>query len=212
MNPNWTRVAAALAAEGVAVQAAALEAAEPYAKRKLDQAVTIQATDDPQRGWLYFNLILDLAGVSRSPATDAALETLRLYHSQSNLWEGVMPGVPAVLAELRQHVEKLIVISNANGRLHVLLERVGLREFFDVIVDSFVEGVEKPDPRLFEIALDRAGARPETALHVGDIYHVDVIGARAAGMTPLLLDPCNLYAGADCARLKSLSELPAHLK
>lgn len=211
VNPNWTRVAAALAAEGVSVDAKALEAAEPYAKRQLDDSVTIQATDDPKRGWLYFNLILETAGVPRSTSTDAALETLRLYHSQSNLWEGVLPGVPQALAEIRQRVEKMIVISNANGKLHVLLERVGLSGFFDVIVDSFVEGVEKPDPRLFAIALERAGAQPSEALHVGDIYHVDVAGARAAGMTPLLLDPCNLYGDADCPRVASLSELVRHL-
>lgn len=211
VNPNWTRVAAALAAEGVSVNPQALERAEPYAKRKLDESVTIQATDDPQRGWLYFNLILDAAGVTRSAATDAALETLRLYHSQSNLWEGVVPGVPEALADIRKRADKMIVISNANGKLHVLLERVGLSGFFDVIVDSFVEGVEKPDPRLFEIALERAGSRADEALHIGDIYHVDVAGARAAGMTPVLLDPCNLYPEADCARVGSVSELVAYV-
>jgi HAD superfamily hydrolase (TIGR01549 family) len=211
VNPNWTRVAAALAAEGIPVDENALAAAEPYAKRKLDEAITVQTTDDPQRGWLYFNLILDAAGIQRTSGTDAALETLRLYHSQSNLWEGVLPGVPEALADIRERVDRMIVISNANGKLHVLLDRVGLSGFFDVIVDSFVEGVEKPDPRLFEIALGRAGARADEALHVGDIYHVDVAGARAAGMVPLLLDPCDLYTDADCERVRALSELVHHL-
>jgi putative hydrolase of the HAD superfamily len=64
-----------------------------------------------------------------------------------------------------------------------------------VICDSHVEGVEKPDRRFFEILVSRAGGRPETTLHVGDLYHVDVLGARGAGLQSMLLDPHDLYAG-----------------
>ena len=75
----------------------------------------------------------------------------------------------------------------------------------DVIFDSFREGVEKPDPRFFQIALDRAGADAETTIHVGDLYHVDVAGARAAGITPVLLDVAGLYPECDCLRVRSLA-------
>ena len=67
--------------------------------------------------------------------------------------------------------------------------------------------MEKPAPRLFEIALERAGARAETTLHVGDFYWIDVRGARAAGVQPVLLDAAWLYDAADCPRVKSLGEL-----
>jgi len=70
-----------------------------------------------------------------------------------------------------------------------------------------VEGVEKPDPRLFAIALERAGGRAETTVHVGDLYYVDVVGARAAGLQPVLLDVAGLYAGCDCPRIAALAEL-----
>ena len=46
------------------------------------------------------------------------------------------------------------------------------------------------------------------ALHVGDIYHIDVAGARAAGLTPVLVDEAGLYADADCHRIRSIAELP----
>jgi putative hydrolase of the HAD superfamily len=75
------------------------------------------------------------------------------------------------------------------------------------VLDSQVEKVEKPDPRFFEIALERSGARPETTIHVGDLYEVDVRGARAAGITPVLLDAAGLYPDADCTRVHSLPEL-----
>jgi FMN phosphatase YigB (HAD superfamily) len=77
------------------------------------------------------------------------------------------------------------------------------------MLDSHEEGVEKPDPRLFEIALERSGARRGETLHVGDLYHVDVQGARSAGLDAVLLDPAGLYADFDCRRIRSLGELPA---
>jgi putative hydrolase of the HAD superfamily len=99
------------------------------------------------------------------------------------------------------------VVSNANGALRAVLERVGLSPFFHVALDSQEEGVEKPDPRIFQIALARCGAEPATTLHVGDFYHVDVEGARAAGLRAVLLDAAGLYADCDCPRVPSLTAL-----
>ena len=155
--------------------------------------------------------MLEHAGIAPSPATEAALADLSAYHATHNLWELVPEGVVAALALLRARVPRLVVVSNANGRLHVVMERLGLARFFDVMLDSHLEGVEKPDPRLFEIALERAGGRPETTLHVGDFYWIDVQGARAAGLRAVLLDSAGLYADADCPRIRSLAELPGLL-
>jgi len=205
--PNWQRVSAALAARGVTVAAEVLAAAEPHVKRLLDVPGQIQASNDSQRGWSYFNLLLAQAGIERSQSTDQALEELHAYHAAHNLWELVPDGVVPALERLRRRVARLVVVSNANGRLHVMMERVGLTRFFDLMLDSQVEGVEKPDPRLFEIALERAGARAETTLHVGDFYWIDVRGARAAGVHAVLLDAAGLYESADCPRVRSLGEL-----
>jgi FMN phosphatase YigB (HAD superfamily) len=78
---------------------------------------------------------------------------------------------------------------------------------FDVVLDSADEGVEKPDPRFFEIALERSGAQASTTIHVGDLYYVDVVGARNAGLRAVLLDEANLRPDADCPRVRTLSEL-----
>jgi HAD superfamily hydrolase (TIGR01549 family) len=205
--PNWQRISAALAANGVAVTPEALAAAEPRAKRVLDVPEQIRHGNDASRGWTYFNLLLAEAGIPRSPATDRALEELHAYHAAHNLWELVPDGVVPALGRLRRRAARMVVVSNANGRLHVMLARLGLARFFDVILDSQLEGVEKPDPRLFEIALERAGARAETTLHVGDFYWIDVRGARAAGVEAVLLDAAGLYDDADCPRVRSLGEL-----
>lgn len=205
--PNWARISETLASHGVVVTAAALAAAEPGAKRTLDDNHTIAVSNDASRGWLFFNLILGEAGVPITAATDTALAELHAYHQESNLWELVPDDVVPALAALPAQGLKLTVVSNANGRLRLLFDRLELTPHVDCLLDSCEEGVEKPDPRLFEIALERSGAKAETTVHVGDIYQVDVVGARAAGIRAVLLDAAGLYSDADCPRVRSLPDL-----
>ncbi len=210
--PNWVRVADALARHGFDVTPEALARADLFARRDLDLAATVGRTDDRQRGWLYFNLVLDRAGLAQDERSDAALDDLHAYHDAHNLWELVPGDVPPALARFRRLGLTLVVVSNANGQLASLFARLGLAHLFDLMLDSAVEGVEKPDPRLFRIALDRSGGLPETTMHVGDLYHVDVVGARAAGLRATLLDPAGLYVDVDCPRVASLGELADRLE
>ena len=204
--PNWTRVSETLARHGVSVSPAVLAAAEPHAKKRLDTGATIQASNDQQRGWTYFHLVLTAAGIPLSDATAAALEELHAYHQQANLWETVPDEVLPALAALRAGGFRLVVVSNANGTLQRAFARLGLTAALDFIFDSHDEQVEKPDPRFFEIALERTGSDSRTTVHVGDLYHVDVAGARAAGIEPILLDAGDLYADCDCERVRSLAD------
>ena len=205
--PNWIRISEALARHGVSAPPEALAAAEPHAKRQLDVTKTIQVTNDASRGWLYFNSILTTAGVLLSDATAAALEDLQIYHRAHNLWELVPPDVLPALKALRARGLKLTIVSNANGTLCAHVARLGLAAHLDCVLDSCDLGVEKPDPRLFEAALERSGATRETTIHVGDLYEVDVVGARSAGIRGVLLDQAGLYEGVDCPRVRSLNEL-----
>src|SRR5262249_8073295 len=149
--PNWTRIADALRNHGVIVDPAALAAAEPHAKKQIDTGPTIQATNDAQRGWTYFNLVLTAAGVPLSDATAEALSELHRYHQEHNLWELVPAEVLPTLGALRARGLQLVVVSNANGTLQRAFDRLGLTPRVDVLFDSYVEGVEKPDPRFFQI-------------------------------------------------------------
>lgn len=205
--PNWERIAAALHERGVVVEPAALAAAEPHAKRQLDRTTTIRVTNDEKRGWLYFEMILKRAGIPLDPATAAALAVLHRYHQEFNLWDYMPADVMPALRALRRLDLQLVIVSNANGTVARLAERLGLTECVGCVLDSHVERVEKPDPRFFEIAMERSGARKETTIHVGDLYQVDVVGARAAGITPVLLDAAGLYPDADCIRVRTLAEL-----
>lgn len=205
VNPNWSRVGEALARHGVVVETARLERAEPYAKRDLDTPALIRATTDQSRGGGYFNRVLHHAGVERSGATDAALAEVHEYHRRHNLWEVVPPEVPPALAALRRRGLRLVVVSNSNGTLRAKLGRLGLLGSFDLVLDSFELGVEKPDPAIFRLALERSGSAAGSTLHVGDFFNIDVVGARAAGLHAWLIDSAGLYADHDCPRFPDLS-------
>ena len=209
--PNWQRVSEALARHGVEVSAPSLMAAEPKAKFDIDQGIRHGSSTDAQRAWLYMELVLENAGVALGDGSAAALRELRAYHAEHNLWEHVPEDVVPALERLSGLGLQLVVVSNANGVLHRMFDRVGLTRHFDVICDSCVEGVEKPDPRFFEIALQRSGAVPAATMHMGDLYYVDVIGARNSGLRQMLIDPYGLYDAYDADRVRSLDQLADRL-
>jgi len=211
VTPNWQRASEALARHGVAVAPATLAAAEPFVKQQLDVAPTVRSTNDQQRGFLYFDLILARAGIEANAATDAALAELKAFNDTEGAWDVVAGDAVPTLRRLRMAGCRLVVVSNTNGTLRRMFRRVGLEPWIDLVIDSQEEGVEKPDPRLFEIALGRAGAGRDTTIHCGDIYQIDVVGARSAGLSAVLLDSAGLYAHADCPRVLSLTEFADRL-
>ncbi|MGZ8612770.1 MAG: HAD family hydrolase [Actinomycetota bacterium] len=119
--------------------------------------------------------------------------------------------VPPVLDRLRHAGLELGVVSNFEAWLEQLLEELGVIGYFDVRVISGVEGMEKPDPRIFRLAMDRAGVRPEGSVYVGDNPEFDVGPAAAVGMLPVLIDRRERFPGAEGARITSMAELPGVL-
>ena len=209
--PNFERISDTFARHGIRVSPDALRAADPHGRFAVDTANHVAMMNDADRGSMHFRVMFERAGIPADAPVAKALDELWSYHSAHNLWEYVPPDVAPALERLAAGGVTLAIGSNANGIIHRVFERAGLRRYFSVICDSQVEGVEKPDPRFFEILVARAGGRPETTLHVGDLYHVDVLGARSAGLQSMLLDPHDLYAEYDVKRLKSLSELATML-
>jgi len=135
-----------------------------------------------------------------------------LVHLQHmHLWGATEPGTLESLARLRAAGMRLAVISNSDGRAAAALDAGGLLDQFEFVIDSGEVGVEKPDPRIFQIALERMGINPADALYVGDLYEVDAVGARAAGLHVMLLDPSGEHAGRDVKTVRSLVELADEL-
>ena len=105
------------------------------------------------------------------------------------------------------------LISNMNLSGHELAERMGLLPHLDFTITSKEVGAEKPHPLIFERALERAGARPENAVHVGDQLTSDVAGAANAGIAPVLLDRDGNHRNyTEQPRIEELSELPELLE
>jgi len=210
--PNWSRVADALRAHGVQADAKRLEDADALARYELDRAQVVDASTDQRRSRSFFDLVFEEAGIDLSDRTTEAMKDVLRYHKEQNLWEIVPDFVKPALRDLRKKGYRLAVVSNANGTVEKLFERKELRPLVDFVFDSTVEGLEKPDRRFFDLALARSGARAETTVHVGDFYNIDVVGARRAQLTPVLVDELDLRRDADCARIRTIAELPKLLE
>jgi len=119
----------------------------------------------------------------------------------------IYPDVLPTLSDLRRRGLKLAIVSNWDASLQSHCDDLGLTPLFDTIVGSQAVGYEKPDPRIFAIALERVQVTATQVLHVGDIYVSDVVGARRAGITPVLLDRHDLQPNADCLRVRTLDQI-----
>lgn len=116
----------------------------------------------------------------------------------------VYPETHDVLRALDERGYRLGVISNYTDDLPRILKRLGLDRYFTTVVYSQQAGADKPDPRIFRLALERMGCAAHEAVHVGDTYEADVVGARVVGLTPVLIDRDNRYAEVDCLRISDL--------
>ena len=116
--------------------------------------------------------------------------------------------VPAVLRGLSGRRITLGVVSNFEAWLEELLGALGVADLFAVLVISGAEGIEKPDPRIFELALHRAGVPAEAAVYVGDNPEFDTGPAEALGMLGVLIDRRNRFPNHSGVRITTLDELP----
>jgi putative hydrolase of the HAD superfamily len=207
---DW--VAAELTVRGVPCSADAVRRAEAASRPVYSHRLFVEGV--PAGTDLFKNYLLAIldklpAAAALPPAALASLVSelkpvLRPDGRASVLWRSVMPRVTESLRKLRDLGLTLVVVSNSDGTVERSLEAAGLRPYLSAIVDSAIAGYEKPDVRIFTQALAISGATPERTLHVGDLYHADVTGARAAGLHALLLDPYDDWPGVDCERAADL--------
>lgn len=199
-------VVEALREHGVETTVEGLMAAEYDAKLLFDQLARAGTMDERTRGKMYFSEIFRRVGVEES-GFPALAQRLFARHAEKNLWGNIREHTVETLDELRRRGYRLAVISNADGRAEQALDAAGLGGHFELIVDSGLVGIDKPDPRIFHHALERMGVQSREAVYVGDIYEIDVQGARAAGMRAILIDPLWKWDERDCERIRGLHDL-----
>ena len=191
---------------GVETTVEQLMEAEYGAKLLMDELAREGSTDERTRARVYFAEIFRRVGADEASFAPLA-QRLFARHAQANLWGNVRERTAETLEELRRRGYRLGVISNADGRVEELLQAVGLRPHFELVIDSGVVGIDKPDPRIFQLAAERMGVQPAEAVYVGDIYEIDVQGARAAGMQAILIDPLQRWTDRDCDRIAAIHDL-----
>ena len=220
---NFDLLAELFGAREVAVDVDSIRRAEAAARPRLSQWLSQgRSTETVDTFTHYAGEILDALHERRGPQlfggrdrrlmANDLVEDLRARGPISAHWNWVLPGVREALAEFRQLGLSLIVVSNSDGHIERRLGEIGLAEAVDSIVDSGALGYEKPDPRIWQHACQVSGAEPARALHVGDLYHVDITGALAAGLHAALVDPFGDWNGIDCTTVADLTELAAHLR
>jgi putative hydrolase of the HAD superfamily len=211
---DHARVAASCAPLGFRTDAQRLARAEGETKLALERgeelSVTWSQSHRPAaRGWgKTVGTMLARAGLATERVPDL-LDALWPEHCEHNFWSRVPAGLVEALGQARQADVRIAVVSNSEGMLANLFERLGILGAMDLVVDSGIVGVEKPDPRIFRVALDHFEAAPERALHLGDNFSTDVLGARAAGIRVALVDPLGHLDGRhlDVPRVPGAAEV-----
>jgi len=133
--------------------------------------------------------------------------TLGICEIETRSAEILDPDAHELLSVLRDRGFRLGVISNWGTDLPAYLTSFGLVEYFDTIIASEAVGSSKPHREIFLRGLTALDCRPDQAVHVGDDYWADVVGAREIGIHPVLIDRDREDVHADCATITSLGEL-----
>lgn len=160
----------------------------------------------------YPRSIFHTAGLSvTDDAPLRALEAVKKYYpGQTNFV--IFDDVIETLTGLKARGLILGLITNARREMLTIYRELGLDSYLDFVSTSEEAGVDKPDPGIFQLALDKAGVSAAAAIHVGDQYEMDIVGARSAGMRAVLIDRYDVFPDAAYRpRITSLRELDACL-
>lgn len=182
------------------------QALERRTKHEFDQGMTIGKIDH-SFWWTFHTHLLEQCEALHDGIRNQLVENTQ----QSANWDQILPGTRAALERIAQQYA-IAVISNADGRIDAVLRRCGICDCFASITDSGNVGHEKPHPAIFAAALSKMKADPAESLYVGDVYSVDYVGARNAGMQAVLMDVAGAYREQEHPQVESLAALEAWLQ
>ncbi|MCA8959426.1 MAG: HAD-IA family hydrolase, partial [Planctomycetes bacterium] len=202
------RIADDLRDAGHSIEVDRLARGEALARRDVSRFVAEgRSTEGLDVRQFYMRRALFHSGIpidaSIEPVLASLATRLATVEGVDHYWCRVIPGTREALLELRDTGWTLAVVSNSDGHIERRLDAAGLGGLFVTVVDSAIVGVEKPNPRIFTIALEVIGVEPSRAIYVGDIFDVDVRGARAVGMEAILVDPVDAHRDLDVERIGS---------
>lgn len=182
------------------------QALERRTKAEFDREVTSGKVDHGF-WWTFHTYLLQEVNALGESVRDQLVQNTQ----NSANWDQILPGTRDALDRIRQQYS-IAVISNADGKIDAVLSRCGIYDCFASITDSGNVGHEKPHPAIFAAALCEMKADPADSLYVGDVYSVDYVGARNAGMQAVLFDVAGAYRKQEFPRVESLNDLEAWLQ
>jgi HAD superfamily hydrolase (TIGR01549 family) len=181
------------------------QALERRTKQNFDQGMQSGRVDHGF-WWTFHTYLLEDLGEDMG-IRSALVENTR----NSANWDQILRGTRDALVRIGQNF-RIAVISNADGAIGRVLSRCGIADCFESVTDSGIVGAEKPHPKIFEAALEAMRVRPDESLYVGDVYSVDYVGARNAGMQAVLFDVAGAYRDRKLPRVESMEQLETLLK
>lgn len=189
-DPSWPAVyLSALSRHGIRPSAEDLGAAlkEAASGRRWDGTVPFETTAEASYARIVAFDQRVLAGLGHPDLPDDVFRSIHAAFRERSAWH-LYPDVEPALVMLREAGIRLAIISNWLWEAPELFHDVGLARHFEQLIVSARIGYDKPHPEIFRHALELMDVSPERAIHVGDSYQADVLGARAAGIIPVLID------------------------
>ena len=190
-----------------------LKADKYYFEENTRSTVTDRSPEEQMEVYLHYpRAILNEAGVEASPEIIVKVFNVVAGQFKKASTFVLYDDVLSVFSALKQRQLILGLLTNARKSSISRNRYLGLEPHLDLVITSGELGVDKPHPAIFKDALNKAGVEAAEAVHVGDQYELDVIGARQVGITPVLLDRYDIYPEVnDCPRIHNLTELNQYL-
>lgn len=220
MSIDFELVCRELGRNDIYCDASMLQRADAAARPIISSEVT-KTKNDPstdERVFLFIKILEQLPiGILKNMDSikQVAQNVVSILFNEENvmrLWSHVLPGTEKALTIFQAMGYQMHVIGNADGMLEQRLVKGNLRKYFGIVIDSHIVQIEKPDPRIFKMALEATNCEPQEALYVGDVYEVDIAGAKSVGMQAILVDPFSDYDSIDCERVPDLLALAEKLR
>jgi len=162
--------------------------------------------------WINYSYrYLQSLGVPNTDASALAPNLHQLMNDNFNPEDKVFPHVPETLQHLKDSGYTLGLVSNRSAPCQEHCEELGLLGFFDFAYVAAEVNVWKPDPRIFDRALEITGNSPEQTIYIGDNYYADILGAKNASIQPILFDPKSIFPEVECTIIKSIQDLSSLL-
>ncbi|HEY95107.1 MAG TPA: HAD-IA family hydrolase [Dehalococcoidia bacterium] len=161
----------------------------------------------------YETLLLRNVGIDLTDEVSTVAKIFkRAEELYSNIGFALYDDVVPVMKKLREKDLKIGLITNLEIDMKPVCSKLGLDPYLDFIVTSGEAGSDKPQPEIFLLALKKAGVESSEAIHVGDQYKIDAVGAMGAGIKPVIIDRYDMYPEiTDCPRIKTLDELFSYI-